>query len=576
MNSKAARHIVSICTSAAVLMASIPFTGGMVLASDTNLDATTGYVLRSDDNTYLSVSGGTAAENATVGLYDADGVAAYNTWYLIPESSGIQVRSAISDEYYLARRGDSLTLSRTATVFYPEQDNTILALSLEAVTNLTPCDMNGDAMLTGADLTQLRAIVSEKTADFVQEIVGDADGNGVVDTEDIALLQGYLLGENIRFSDVATLPDCTIIPDGEESSAVTTEDVTTEVGIETTETTTTTNRGPGGNEGGPGGNQGGGPGGSGTTTSATDETTESPVLTVPTTESTTEPSSTVTTGDTSGNSDQLTLDDLPEEYVYAADWIWENRIESEGSTTRWNLIYDQIIAGDGTLNFVVRWQSMNTITLEQRQKFAEIAEQSINDWADWLVGYDDWPYDHVEVNIVGWAVLDKSCLLDLQPDEIVYDTLFEADEDAEATYKWIPCAPEELWRFNYFTEKDHVYPGTRFDMYFWATQGWGDYGGCGGDWGQRLSDTYYLGVIDGYYSIHILEHEIGHGFGLPDFYGEEGASDGYPPGGFPNDEWSIMCAGSCTYINDFDGWMLRYVWSKIKDETSNGVKRFDY
>lgn len=28
-----------------------------------------------------------------------------------------------------------------------------------------------------------------------------------------------------------------------------------------------------------------------------------------------------------------------------------------------------------------------------------------------------------------------------------------------------------------------------------------------------------------------------------------------------------MMAGSSTYITDFDGWMLRYIWSMIQDET---------
>ena len=107
-------------------------------------------------------------------------------------------------------------------------------------------------------------------------------------------------------------------------------------------------------------------------------------------------------------------------------------------------------------------------------------------------------------------------------------------------------------------------------MYMWATQGFPDIGGCGGDWGQRLSDTAYLSMIDGS-GIHVLEHEIGHGFGMTDFYGGEGESDGFPPGGFPGGENSIMMAGSAAKITDFDGWMLRYMWTKIKDE--NG--RFD-
>ena len=64
----------------------------------------------------------------------------------------------------------------------------------------------------------------------------------------------------------------------------------------------------------------------------------------------------------------------------------------------------------------------------------------------------------------------------------------------------------------------------------------------------------------------MLVHEIGHGFGITDFYGGEGESNGFPPGGFPGNGSSIMMAGSSTEITDFDAWMLRYMWSQIKDE----------
>ncbi len=107
-------------------------------------------------------------------------------------------------------------------------------------------------------------------------------------------------------------------------------------------------------------------------------------------------------------------------------------------------------------------------------------------------------------------------------------------------------------------------------MYLWATEGFPDIGGCGSDWGQRLSDTAYLNMIDGT-NIHVQIHEVGHGFGLTDFYGDEGQSDGFPPGGFPGNGFSIMMAGSSSVITDFDGWFFRYLWSQIKDESG----RFD-
>ena len=45
-----------------------------------------------------------------------------------------------------------------------------------------------------------------------------------------------------------------------------------------------------------------------------------------------------------------TIADLPADFQYAADWIWQNRIEREQSTVRRNTIFDQIVAGKGTIN----------------------------------------------------------------------------------------------------------------------------------------------------------------------------------------------------------------------------------
>lgn len=281
--------------------------------------------------------------------------------------------------------------------------------------------------------------------------------------------------------------------------------------------------------------------------------------------------------------DTLDMADFPSEYQYAADWIWNNRIMNEDSmginSKRWNGLFDQIVAGKGTINYVVKWQSYRQVTYEQRQKLEQMLSDGINDWAKWLVGYDDWPYDHIEVKIVGWAVIDKSCLLDLHDDEIVYtdtkyyDSQYDNPNGVDVIPDKEPYAPAELSRFEHFQDKSYEYPGgldKRFDMYMWATQGFPDIGGCGGDWGQRLSDKAYLNMLDGS-GIHVFEHEVGHCFGMTDFYGGEGATDGFPPGGFPGGENSLMMAGSASKITDFDGWMLRYMWSKVKDNT----ERFD-
>lgn len=74
--------------------------------------------------------------------------------------------------------------------------------------------------------------------------------------------------------------------------------------------------------------------------------------------------------------------DFPSDYTYAADWIWNNRITAEKSTERRNTIFDQIDAGNGTINYMVRWQSYRTLTLEQRQQLEKLVSDSINGWND--------------------------------------------------------------------------------------------------------------------------------------------------------------------------------------------------
>lgn len=95
-------------------------------------------------------------------------------------------------------------------------------------------------------------------------------------------------------------------------------------------------------------------------------------------------------------------------------------------------------------------------------------------------------------------------------------------------------------------------------MYLWGTTGF--QGGAGGDWGQRISDDYILSTLENE-EVHIIEHEMGHGFGLPDFYEEADR----PTGGFPTN--TIMWAGDFMTITDWDIWMLRYTWSQIAKDT---------
>lgn len=275
--------------------------------------------------------------------------------------------------------------------------------------------------------------------------------------------------------------------------------------------------------------------------------------------------------------------DIPQEYRTACDWIWSNRIEPEGSCKGWSTIYDQIIAGKGTLQYILIWQSYEPLTLAMRQKLPEMLEDAVNKWNDCLVGYDDWPVTHVNVKVIGYAVLDQSVLPDLQPDEKVFtetavpwtrDWLISSGMGNSSIPELQPAEPTALSRYVHWNDPNWSYNGSydnRFDMYLHGIHGMIDMGGVGYHYGQILSDHAIEGLLNGTTSQHILLHEIGHGFGFPDYYGGEGASDGFPPGGFPGGQGSLMMAGSCGYINTFDKLFARYTWSKLKSESG----RFD-
>lgn len=564
------------CSLAAGMWSSVQVFGAAKLPKLEAANQYTGYMLcNAASGTYLTVANAQAQDGANVCTYQADGAAAYNTWYLTElEDGGYSLKSALDQgQYYLnleqgasiaqtptsfqlAARADGsyqlgtqagTVLSCTSSALYgapveqqAPSDSLQEAWILKPVTGtLVAGDWNWDKRLSGLDLAYVKRLQQMEmqfdsyVLDFWEIAICDTNGDGAFTLADVVTLQRYLLGDDTAaYQAAVAIPSCTIFPQMQELTTTVQETTSVESSTTTTTTTTTT----------------------------TPVTSASPAETTTTT-----------------TAQPITIADLPSDYQAGADWIWENRIQRENSTGRQNTIFDQIVAGNGTLNYVVRWQSYRQLTLQQRQQMEQMLSDCVNGWTDWLVGYENWPYQHVTVKIVGWAVLDRSCLLDLQEDEVVYDTLMEPYDSSGDTSNGVeeipstlPSAPDDISRFYHFsTGIGYDYPNgldSRFDMYLWATQGWPSIGGCGGDWGQRLSDAAYLNMLDGT-GLHVLEHEIGHGFGMTDFYGGEGASDGFPPGGFPGGENSLMMAGSAMKITDFDGWMLRYMWSKLSQES---------
>ncbi|OWY91475.1 hypothetical protein PHMEG_00039935, partial [Phytophthora megakarya] len=94
--------------------------------------------------------------------------------------------------------------------------------------------------------------------------------------------------------------------------------------------------------------------------------------------------------------------------------------------------------------------------------------------------------------------------------------------------------------------------GEPFDISLWPKQGLG--GGWGTYWGQQVNLDDMLQHIDDK-ELEIVSHEMGHGFGLPDFY-QEPKPDNFKP--------CLMDALTSASVRDTDGWMLRRVLENKK------------
>jgi len=58
------------------------------------------------------------------------------------------------------------------------------------------------------------------------------------------------------------------------------------------------------------------------------------------------------TSDIESTNINLAAADIPAKFKPSVEWVWKNRMVKEGSTNRKNLIFDQIYAGKGTLNYL--------------------------------------------------------------------------------------------------------------------------------------------------------------------------------------------------------------------------------
>ncbi|GIH02433.1 hypothetical protein Rhe02_05000 [Rhizocola hellebori] len=210
-----------------------------------------------------------------------------------------------------------------------------------------------------------------------------------------------------------------------------------------------------------------------------------------------------------------------------------------------NYGWDQLVANRGSINYCVRWDSSAPVSATQRDQIHAALQRSYKKWMDVMAGHNAFPYAAVPVRVVGWAVRDRNTLqwTDNSVDIYVNNIRENAPQCSE------PCG-----RFFHQDGNYSSCPGgaaRHYDHSLWLTAGFG--GGAGGDWGQRIGSEYMVNNVNTD-NIHILLHEIGHTYGLDDFY------DWTPTGQC----CFIMKAGSATTITEFDKWMLRDFWRHLK------------
>ncbi|MFE7073178.1 hypothetical protein ACFU96_24150 [Streptomyces sp. NPDC057620] len=215
-----------------------------------------------------------------------------------------------------------------------------------------------------------------------------------------------------------------------------------------------------------------------------------------------------------------------------------------------NYGWDQVMANRGSINYCVRWESDAPVSTALRDQIHTALKKQFGKWTAAMLdngtGHNAWPYTSVPVNIVGWAVKNRSTLQWTDNSVDVYAGNLDSGGAPQ-------CAPD-CGRFFHQDGDYSKCPGgaaRHYDQSLWLTKGFG--GGAGGDWGQRVGQEYFTGALS-QEDIHIYLHEVGHTFGLDDFY------DWTPTGQC----CFLMNAGSATQITEFDKWMFRDFWRHLK------------
>lgn len=248
---------------------------------------------------------------------------------------------------------------------------------------------------------------------------------------------------------------------------------------------------------------------------------------------------------------------FPDPPANVSAWINEswNAQLTQNISGRQAWLLDSAIKGKGVINLCLRWGANRTLTAAVRDRIAPAMEAWFNEWFKALGSYGCFPYPNgVKVNLTGVAVKPgRESLLAWNDNRIPIYT--ETDAEGE------PKCPDSC---SFFTNWNHEFPSCaagddmHFDYSVWLNDTIG--GGAaavGGDWGLRMPVDNFVNSL-GQLSNHTIQHEMGHGFGMQDYYDWTGSR---PSGG------SVMIVGSNwgePVITVGDSWLIRRLWMEQK------------
>lgn len=246
----------------------------------------------------------------------------------------------------------------------------------------------------------------------------------------------------------------------------------------------------------------------------------------------------------------------PDAYAAWVEQSWNAQL-GDNIENRQAWILDNVMLNKGAMNLCVRWGATSPASAELRMNLASTVERWFNDWLTGLADYGCFPYGAgIKVKLTGWAVRPgrESLIEGLDPSIPVYT---ETDPEGE------PKCPDACSSFEHW---DHEFPdckagaGMHHDYWIWLDDTLGSQPGAaavGGDWGLRMPLETFVSAL-AKPSDHIIEHEMGHGFGFQDYYDWTGAK---PEGG------SIMIVGSTQSDAPTmaDHWLLRRTWREMKE-----------